>query len=93
MTVPIHQSMTAACQDLLTDLTRRRTAQPVDPTQCPISRVIPEEELSSQIRPIIEKVQSDYNTRVDSKHIVDILKAHFEVTGREVILDVAVSYA
>jgi hypothetical protein len=52
--------------------------------------VITEEELSSRIRTIVEKVQADYSNESDTKRHVDALKGHFEVAGRELILDVAV---
>lgn len=89
MSTATHQSLTTACRDILADLTQRRSARTPDLT-CPIPSVITEEELSSRIRTIVEKVQVDYSNGADSRRSVDVLKGHFEATGREVILDVAV---
>lgn len=89
MTTATHQFLTAACRDILADLTQRRSDQAPDLT-CPIPSVITEEELSSRTRTIVEKVLVDYSNESDTKRRVDALKGHFEVTGREVILDVAV---
>lgn len=91
MATILHQSLTASCRELLEDLTRQRAGLPIEPTQCPISSIISEETLSSHIHSIIAKLKEDFKLDDSSKPEPDTLKSHFEVSGREVILEVAVS--
>jgi hypothetical protein len=91
MVSPLHQSLTASCRELLADLTQQRAGQPIEPTQCPISSIISDEALTSQIRSIIGRLREEHKLDDRSNLDLDTLKSHFEVSGREVILRVAVS--
>lgn len=90
MASPIHHSITASCRELLEDLSNQRVGKSIDPTQCPISSIISQEQLTSRIQSILGKLKEEFKLGDGANTEPDTLKGHFEVSGREVILEVAV---
>ncbi|KAJ9118193.1 hypothetical protein QFC22_004097 [Naganishia vaughanmartiniae] len=89
MPVPLHQTLTLSCRDLLTRVTDQRTAEPAVVTQCPILPITPEHELQSQLLSIWTDSITESNQHREGDTSADNLKGHLEIVGRELIVGTA----